>query len=90
MSFDDFKNTVQQYGKAYKFTEFQDVYGCMVIVSGIETFINYSSLSNTWAVVCNSNGVRLEGRGGTLDDALSSFRPTKVMVVDGEVKIIRI
>jgi hypothetical protein len=90
MSFDDFKNTItQRYVKAYEFTEFEGVYCCMVIVSRIETFINYSSPSNTWVVVCNRNGVRHEGKGSTLDDALSSLRPTKVMFIDEKIEIIR-
>jgi hypothetical protein len=90
MSFNDFKNTIiQRYVKTYEFTEFEGVYCCMVIVSRIETFINYSSPSNTWVVVCNRNGVRHEGKGSTLDDALSSLRPTKVMFIDEKIEIIR-
>ncbi len=88
MSFDDFKNTItQRYVKAYEFTEFEGVYCCMVIVSRIETFINYST--NTWVVVCNRNSVRHEGKGSTLDDALSNLKPTKVMFIDGKIEIIR-
>jgi hypothetical protein len=77
MTFEDFKdNILQRYPDAYKFTEFEGVYCCTSIISGVTSVINYSNPSEIWVVVCNYNTVRHEGKGPTINGAFENLRPT--------------